>query len=144
MSYWHFTANDEYEKVVQLGSLNRYLMRFRGGYKKLNSLPKNEQDCDIKFLKNFWLHIHPVTLDNNSSKKHFKQILNSLKRLNDTMIIFTSPNADTTDVIIRDMINDYVKEFPDSVFYGTMGQEKVFVYHEICRCSCRQFIKRHN
>ena len=81
---------------------------------------------DIKFLKrNFLVTYHPVTLDNNSSKKHFKQILNSLKRLNDTMIIFTSPNADPDSIIIRDMINDYVKEFPDSsVFYKTMGQKK--------------------
>ena len=42
------------------------------------------------------------------------------------MIIFTSPNADSDSIIIRDMINDYVKEFPDSLFFIRLcGQKSI-------------------
>ena len=41
------------------------------------------------------------------------------------MIIFTAPNADPDNIIIRKMINSFIKESPDSsAFYETMGQKK--------------------
>tara|TARA_Y100001958_G_C21248319_1_gene580871 strand:- start:8510 stop:9718 length:1209 start_codon:yes stop_codon:yes gene_type:complete len=133
MSYLHFTANEEYRKrVIQLGENPDRVFNVGAlgidSIKKIDLLSKDQliKNHKIKLLKkNILVTFHPVTLDSISSKKYFEEILNSLKKLNDTMIIFTAPNADPDNIIIRKMINSFIKESPDSsVFYETMGQKK--------------------
>ena len=65
---------------------------------------------------------HPVTLEKESPRKHFRALLDVLNDFDDTKIVFTAPNADTDDRIIKQMINDIVLSHKDrSISFTTMG-----------------------
>ena len=69
-----------------------------------------ENNLNFRFNKhNFLVTFHPVTLENNTSKKQFQNLLNAFKELKDTNIIFTKTNADTGGRIINVMIDSYTK-----------------------------------
>ena len=53
---------------------------------------------------------HPITLEKNTSKKYFQEILFSLDNLKDTNIIFSKTNSDTDGKIINLMIDKYTKK----------------------------------
>jgi len=68
---------------------------------------------------------HPVTLENNTAKQQFKNILDAVDQLKDTKIIFTKANADTNGKIINKMIDQYVGKNPDkAISFTSMGQLK--------------------
>ena len=129
MSWLHFVATAEYKKrVIQLGE-NPDRVYIVGGMgvdniKKSKLLSKRELCDNIKFEfgpKNLSVTFHPVTLEKNSSKKHFQELLNALDTLKNTKIIFTAPNADTDGRIIKRMIDKFVENNNNAVCFTTMG-----------------------
>ncbi len=116
MSYLHFTVTPEYRlRVIQLGedpqrvfctgSLNIDNIR------SLRPLSKAELEkwSGIRFDKrNLLITFHPVTLENNTSKEQFRNLLMALDGLKDTSLFFTKANADTFGRVINNMIDDYV------------------------------------
>jgi GDP/UDP-N,N'-diacetylbacillosamine 2-epimerase (hydrolysing) len=131
MAWWHFVAADEYKKrVVQLGENPVRVFNVGGlgvdAIKKTKLLSKKElmEDTGIKFgKKNLLVTFHPVTLEKQTSRKHFQSLLDALDTLDDTNIIFTAPNADTDSRIIKKMINDFVStHHGNAIDFTSMGQ----------------------
>ena len=131
MAFLHFTAAEEYRKgVIQLGEDPSRVFNVGGtgidAIIKTDLLKKKELEQRLGF--NFWsrnlmVTFHPVTLEKNSSEMQFEELLAALKRLNDTRIIFTAPNADTDGRVIMEMINSFVSEYPErSIAFTSMGQ----------------------
>ena len=130
MSWWHFTAAEEYQKrVIQLGEDPSRVFSVGGlgvdGIKKskLLSIKELSNNIDFEFgTKNLLVTYHPVTLEKESPKKHFHALLDVLDSLKDTKIIFTVPNADTDGRIIIEMIDDFVFRHKDiSISFKSMG-----------------------
>ena len=130
MSWWHFVAADEYEKrVVQLGENPERVFNVGGlgvdVIKKTKLLTKKElsNKTGIKFSKkNLLVTYHPVTLEKQTSKKHFQSLLDVLSDLTDVHLIFTMPNADSDGKIIKRMIDDFVERHKDrSIAFTSMG-----------------------
>jgi GDP/UDP-N,N'-diacetylbacillosamine 2-epimerase (hydrolysing) len=72
--------------------------------------------------KNLLVTFHPVTLEKDTSKKHFQELLDTLDKLDDINIIFTEPNADSYSRIIKQMIDDFVlKHNNRSISFTSMG-----------------------
>ena len=133
MSHIHFTAADEYKnRVIQLGEHPNTVFNVGGlgieNIKRLQLLSKKKFEKSIKFKlnkKNLLITFHPATLENNSSKKQFQQLLNALDELNDTNLIFTKSNSDLNGKIINQMIDDYTnKNSKKSVAFISLGQLK--------------------
>ncbi len=131
LSYLHFTSTEEYrKKVIQLGEDPKRVFNVGAlgidNIKKLRLLSKNEieKKLGIKFKnKNLLITYHPVTLRENESEKEFMVLLNVLKELNDTLLIFTKPNADTEGRRIIKLIEEFVKENSDkAVTFISLGQ----------------------
>ena len=131
MAWWHFVAAREYRnRVIQLGENPNRIFNVGGmgvdGIKKTKLLrkPNLERKIKFKFIKrNLLVTFHPVTFENKTSKKQFKELLNSLDKLKDTNIIFTLSNSDTNGRIINSMILDYVKcHFSNTIAFTSMGQ----------------------
>ena len=82
-----------------------------------------EEKTAIRFAKkNLLITFHPVTLDSNTSQKHFKSIISVLNDLKDSLFIFTMPNADSQGRIIKKIINDFVSTHSkNSIAFETMG-----------------------
>lgn len=133
MSHLHFTATEEYKKrVIQLGEEPRRVFNTGGmgieNIKKLRLLTKIEFEKSINFKlnkKNILVTFHPVTLENNTSKNQFQELLNAIDELKDTNFIFTKSNSDLNGRIINKMIDKYTYKNPKkSISFFSLGQLK--------------------
>lgn len=131
MSHLHFTATNEYKnRVIQLGENPSRVYNVGGmgieNIKRLKLLSKDEFEKSIDFKlnkKNILVTFHPVTLENNTSKQQFQELLNAIDKLEDTNIIFTKANSDTDGRVINSMIDEYVgKNSLKSVCFTSLGQ----------------------
>jgi GDP/UDP-N,N'-diacetylbacillosamine 2-epimerase (hydrolysing) len=130
MSHLHFVAAEEYRKrVIQLGEHPDRVFNVGGlgidNILKLNLLEKHDLEESLDFKlgeKNLMITFHPVTLENNSSVQHMKELLEALATLKETKLIFTSPNSDTDGRILFQMIENFVKEQPNTKAFTSLGQ----------------------
>ena len=131
MSHIHFTATNKYKtRVIQLGENPKKVFNVGGlgieNIKRLKLLSKEEFEKSINFKlnkKNIIITFHPVTLENNSAKKQFANLLKAVDSLNDTHIIFTKANSDTNGRIINLMIDKYVeKNSHKAISFISLGQ----------------------
>jgi GDP/UDP-N,N'-diacetylbacillosamine 2-epimerase (hydrolysing) len=129
MSHLHFTATEEYKsRVIQLGEQPNKVFNVGGlgidNINKLKLLSKSEFESVINFSldeKNILVTFHPVTLEKSTAKTQFKELLNAVKELKNTKIIFTKANSDTDGRIINSMIDDYVAKYGNSIAFISMG-----------------------
>tara|TARA_Y100001954_G_scaffold239051_1_gene310615 strand:+ start:2035 stop:3204 length:1170 start_codon:yes stop_codon:yes gene_type:complete len=133
MSHFHFTSTDQYRnRVIQLGEIpeNVHNVGALGveNINKLNLLDKNKLESELNFKLNGRLNIlvtfHPVTLEQNSSKKQILALLEAIDMLENIKVIFTKSNADTDGRIINQMIEEYVKKNKNCRCYSSLGQLK--------------------
>ena len=130
MSWWHFVAANDYRKrVIQLGENPSRVFLVGGlgvdGIKKTALLDKDSLEKKIKFRfgkKNLIITYHPLTLANRPLKDEFDILLNSLKKLKDTNLIFTLSNSDTYGRIINSKIKNFVNNNKNSIYFTSMGQ----------------------
>jgi GDP/UDP-N,N'-diacetylbacillosamine 2-epimerase (hydrolysing) len=130
MSWWHFVAADEYKKrVIQLGEDPKRVFNVGGmgvdAIKKTKLLSKKKlmNKTGIKFKnKNLLITYHPATLEKETSQNNFQSLLNVLADLTDVYFIFTMPNADSDSKIIKEMINEFVRNnLNTSISFTSMG-----------------------
>jgi len=131
MSHLHFTATQEYAtRVIQLGENPNRVFNVGGlgidNIKKLPLMNKNDFEKSIDFQlnnKNILVTFHPVTLENATAQKQFQELLDALKTLEDTNIIFTKANSDTDGRVINEMINSFVVQHKKySTVFTSLGQ----------------------
>lgn len=130
-SQLHFTATETYRKrVIQLGEqpTNVFNVGAIGldSIKELDLLSKQEFEKSIRFKlakRNILITYHPVTLEKESPRETFQNILNVLDTLTETHFIFTHANSDKNGRIINGMISDYVsKNSHKAVEFKSLGQ----------------------
>ena len=130
MSNLHFVAASTYqERVIQLGESPEYVFNVGGlgidNINKLKLLDKNnlQELLDFKFgARNLIITFHPVTLEKNSSRKQFKELLDALDSFLDINLIFTMPNSDTDGRVIMQMIEEFCKKRKNAKCYKSLGQ----------------------
>jgi GDP/UDP-N,N'-diacetylbacillosamine 2-epimerase (hydrolysing) len=131
MSHLHFAATEEYRtRLIQLGENPSRVFNVGGlgieNIKRFQLLNKSEFEKSIHFKlnkKNILITFHPVTLENNTSKLHFKELLKAINDLDDTNIIFTKTNSDLNGKVINQMIDQYTKKYPKkSIAFSSLGQ----------------------
>ena len=93
---------------------------------KIYTRDQIEKKLKIKLLKkNYLVTYHPVTLNHESSIKHFKELLNFLNLESESFIIFTMPNADPNNKAIRKLISEFVANNQSrSAHFTNLGQLK--------------------
>ena len=133
MAWWHFVAAKEYQKrVIQLGEDTERVFNVGGlgvdAIKKTKLLSKKEliKNTGIQFRKkNLLVTYHPVTLEKQTSQKHFQVLLDVLQELKNVYLIFTMPNADSDGRIIKKMINEFTDNNKErSISFTSMGRLK--------------------
>lgn len=131
MSHLHFTATEEYRnRVIQLGEQPYTVFNVGAigldNIKKLKLLTREEFEKSIhrKLLhRNFLITFHPVTLENQSAKEQFQNVLDALDELENTLLIFTKPNSDKDGRIIIKMLDEYVASHPEkAISFTSLGQ----------------------
>ena len=138
MSHFHFAATQTYRKrIIQLGENPARVFNVGGlgvdSIRSYNFLTKSEIEkrLNFKFLKkNILVTFHPETLNKEGTKKNFTILLNALKKLKNTNIIFTMPNHDLDSSIIHTLILKFVKKKKDAYFFKSLGQK---VFYSCCK-----------
>jgi GDP/UDP-N,N'-diacetylbacillosamine 2-epimerase (hydrolysing) len=134
MSYFHFTAADEYRKrVIQLGESPDRVFNVGAlaldSIKGLHLLSKEALEKELHFTfskRNLLVTFHPVTLERDSEIQ-FQTLLNVLDGLKETNVVFTKANADPGGRVINNMIDEYVsRNTKQSVAYVFMGHLRYF------------------
>ena len=134
MSYFHFTATREHRRrVIQMGESPERVF-WVGAMSVENAcnvknLSMHDLQEQIAFYWNRDLEkmavvtFHPVTLEDDTAREQFQNILNALDYFEDLKVIFTKANADAGGRVINHMIDDYVNEHPQkSKAYTSLGQ----------------------
>jgi len=135
MSHLHFATTIEYKnRIIQLGENKEHIYNVGSlGVENIKRLKLHSREeiekmfCFDFTKKNIIVTFHPVTLENKTSQKQFKNLLDALLELNDVSIVFTKSNADTDSRIINEMIDSFVKKHSDnSCAVFSMGQLNYF------------------
>ena len=131
MSQIHFACTEEYRnRIIQLGELPSNVYNVGGlgieNINKLDLLDREAFEDSINYkLKenNYLVTFHPVTLDDASAETQFSALIDALDKLDDSLIIFTKPNADNEGRIIIKLIDEYVsKNKNKAVTFISLGQ----------------------
>jgi GDP/UDP-N,N'-diacetylbacillosamine 2-epimerase (hydrolysing) len=131
MSYLHFTSTEEYRKrVIQLGEHPDRVFNVGAigieNIMKLKLLSKEalENNLGFRFGKRTLLvTFHPVTLERNTSREQFKNLLDAFDEMEDLKIIFTKANSDTDGRMINRMIDEYCKNNEEKALgFTSLGQ----------------------
>ena len=131
MAHLHFVAAEDYrQRVIQLGEHPDRVFQVGGlGIDNIMRLPllnrqELEQALDFPLGKrNLLVTFHPVTLEQGTSAPQMQGLLQALSLQQDTHLIFTMPNADTDGRVLFKMIEDFVKEQPETrKAFTSLGQ----------------------
>lgn len=131
MSHLHFVGAEEYRtRVIQLGEQPSNVYNFGGlgvdAILQLKLLSREELEASLDFKlgeKNLLLTFHPVTLEGGaSSADQMTELLDALKELKDTKLIFTMPNSDTGSRKLAELLSAFVAEQTNAVAYTSLGQ----------------------
>ena len=131
LSNIHFPTMDVYKKtLIQLGENPKTIFNF-GSLSRLKiyknkylSKKRLEEKMKIKFYnRNLIFTYHPETIDSSKSIKNLSIMLNALKRLKETLVIITSPNADAKGVEMISYINKFIKnnKLKNFIFFKSLG-----------------------
>lgn len=141
MSHLHFTSTEEYRKrVIQMGENPENVFNVGAiGLDNIHNLQlltreELEEDLNLKFKKyNYQVTFHPETLGDTSSAEQFQNLLNVIKKQEDSFFIFTKANADTDGRIINQMIDDFVNENPEiAKAFNSLGTLRFLSVVKIC------------
>ena len=134
MSHLHFVSNQIYKKrVIQLGENPNKV--FNVGGLGVESIKNNnfyikkdiEKKLNLKLQKkNIIINFHPETLNKGLAKKQINEIINSLKNLKNTTLIFTMPGAELENKEIIKKIKLFINQRKNTYFFKSLGQQKYF------------------
>ncbi len=130
MSHLHFVAAEEYRRrVIQLGESEEKVFLVGGlgvdCIHELELLERSdlEEALGCKFLsRNLLVTFHPVTLDQSSGAEQMGKLLAALEDLEDTLLIFTMPNADVGSQAIFRQIKEFADTHVNALVFKSLGQ----------------------
>jgi UDP-N-acetylglucosamine 2-epimerase (non-hydrolysing)/GDP/UDP-N,N'-diacetylbacillosamine 2-epimerase (hydrolysing) len=133
MSHLHFTSTEEYRKrVIQMGEDPETVYNVGAlGCDNIRQVPlmkKEELEKSLNFPLNrntILVTFHPVTMENNTAKTQFNELLLAIDNFENFRVIFTMPNSDTDSRIIMDLIKDYTsKNSKRAVWFTSLGMTR--------------------
>ncbi len=131
MSQVHFVSTEEYKnRVIQLGEQPARVFNVGAlGIENINKLQLYQKETFLESIdfklaqENVLVTFHPVTLEDATAERQFKDLLKALDELHNCNIIFTKPNADTDGRIIIELIDNYVRQSVNkAVSFTSLGQ----------------------
>ena len=140
LSNIHFVGHKVYKKrIIQLGenAKNIFVVGGTGSedINKIEFLEKKflEKNLNLKFQKkNLLITIHPETVNIKNNKKIINSLFPILKKMKDTLVIFTSPNIDPGSDIIEKSILNLVKNNINFKYFKNLGVKKYFSCIKYC------------
>lgn len=131
MAHLHFVTNTvSAQRVLQLGENPAHIFNVGSPgidfIKRMKMISRDELEKVLDFHfkeKNLLVTFHPVTLEEQSTRIQFQELLTALDGLGpNTGIIFTKPNADTDGRTISELIDKFVVSHFNANAFTSLGQ----------------------
>lgn len=130
MSTLHFVSTQNYRnRVIQLGEEPDRVWDVGSlGIENIKNVQlyqkeKLEQDINFKFDKKvIMVTFHPVIMEKDTVEQQFKNLLKAISTLENVKVIFTKANSDVNGRIINQLIDEYIKNNPNTITFTSMGQ----------------------
>lgn len=128
LSHLHFPATEAYaRRIVQLGE-EPWRVRVVGApgldaIRELEPLPRDELERLVGMQlgeRALLVTYHPVTLEHEHVAHRVAALLDALGR-SGFDVLFTAPNADTSNRTVASAIHEYVAAHPGSAFVASLG-----------------------
>ena len=137
LSHLHFPATDEYaQRIIQLGEEPwRVIVAGEPSLDRLHTLPYlTREELENRFVIRLsspfvMVTFHPVTLEYESAEHQIIEVLSAIES-GDLPAIFSMPNADTGNHIIRQKIQEFVAVHPES---GVVENFGILAYFSMMR-----------
>lgn len=133
MAHIHFTSTKEYaKKIIQMGE-ESWRVNVVGApaldnlkYMKILDRKVLERELNFKMVPPpLLVTLHPVTLELDKTEYYIRELLSALKEVNQK-IIFTMPNPDTYNSIIRKEILNFSKNYKNCKIFENLGTQIYF------------------
>lgn len=131
MSHLHFTATSDYQKrVIQLGEDPARVWNVGGfgldGITNIELLSRAEVEDNLKISlgdRSLLVTFHPETMPEAVPEQQLEELLFALGKTS-AALVFTMPNADNKNRILRAMIEEFVQQKRGSaVLHASLGQQ---------------------
>lgn len=130
MSTLHFVSTQNYRnRVIQLGEEPDRVWDVGSlGIENIKNVQlyqkeKLEQEINFKFDKKvIMVTFHPVIMEKDTVEQQFKNLLKAISTLENVKVIFTKANSDVNGRIINQLIDEYIKNNPNTITFTSMGQ----------------------
>ncbi len=134
MSHLHFVTHKTYQKrVVQMGENPKYVFNVGSlsveNLRSVNLLSRKEIENILGFKlrkHNVIITFHPNTISKNNIRFEIDQLLASLSKEKDSLLLFTYSNADAGSKIIIREINKFIKKMKYAYLVKSLGQKIYF------------------
>lgn len=141
MSYFHFTSTEEYRKrVIQLGEAPERVFTVGGtgteNAIKTPLLSKEELEKSLDFTLDrdyAVVTFHPVTLESDTSKIQFGELLMALGKHGEMKYIITKAGADSDGRIINKMIDEYANSNDNVCAVNSLGTVRYLSALKYCK-----------
>lgn len=132
MAQLHFVAAREYQnRVIQLGEHPNNVFMVGGlgidNINRLNLLGRATLETQLGltfYEKNLLITFHPTTLEEATALVQMRELLASLADLENTLLIFTMPNADTGGRELLKLIEIFVAKHANAHAFKSLGQSR--------------------
>lgn len=140
MAHIHFVAAEEYRRrVIQLGEHPSRVFKVGGlgvdiiKTQRLLGRGATEKALGFTFgSRNLLVTFHPVTLERATASKQMTELLTAFRKIPETHLIFTMPNADTDGRDMMQILRAFVQSRTNARVYTSLGQQLYL--------SCLQFV----
>ncbi|MCH5191126.1 MAG: UDP-N-acetylglucosamine 2-epimerase (hydrolyzing) [Oscillospiraceae bacterium] len=141
MSYLHFTSTKEYRKrVIQLGESPERVFAV-GGTGAENALKtplmsKEELEKSLAFSLDrdyAVVTFHPVTLEEDTSKKQFGELLKAFGKHGEMKYIITKAGADSDGRIINKMVDEFANTNDNVCAVNSLGLRRYLSALKYCK-----------
>lgn len=142
MAHLHFPCCEEYRtRIIQMGECPELVYNVGAlGVENIRNLKlmereELEESIGFKLDKPFFLvTYHPVTLEKDSAKQQFSQLLSALDQYPDHKVIFTGANSDTGGKRINQLQKEYKKKHPDKcLVVPSLGYVRYLSAMKLCK-----------
>ncbi len=131
MSHWHFACTEVYRRKIEelTGSADRTYNTGALGIDSLsvmNFLSINELKSrfGVDFSEpSILITLHPETIGYEDNARNAKQFIRALEHLNSFQQVITMPNADTSGLLIRNLLNDYAAGKKQVILIENFGSQ---------------------
>lgn len=139
IAHLHFTSTREYAKRIQRMGEEKWRIFNVGApslenLKRIRFLKEKELEKKLDFSLNpkpLLVTFHPVTMELENTKYYIQELLKALNKTNFSLI-FTMPNPDTYNSIIRKEIINFSKGFKNCKIFENLGTD---IYYNLMKHS---------